>query len=428
MRIVVGSATFFDAFDALLIAFVLPVLIGLWHLTPTQIGLLVASGYIGQMIGGAVFGWVAERYGRLRALAWSVGVLSVMSLACAFAWDVNSLMVLRCIQGLGLGGEVPIALAYVNEFAKAETRGRFVLIFQSIFPVGILVASLLSIWVVPHWGWQWMFMIGAAPALLIALLLRTLPESPRWLATTGRLQEADRVVSDLEAKISKNGAKPLPPVVDAPPVPAGKAGSWRDLFAGIYLRRTLMIWVTWFVASFVGFGIAIWLPTLLRTVYKLPLQEALQYGFIFNIAPVAGVLTITYLVDRTGRRAGFTAAFVFAAAPLILLWAMGAQISVALIVGLAWIAGFFIAMLQLGLFLYAAELYPTRIRALGTGLGSSWTRIGAIVGQPIVGLVLLKADVGAVFLILGAAALVGGAAIALFGVETRGMVLEKLSP
>jgi putative MFS transporter len=428
MRIVVGSATFFDAFDALVIAFVLPVLIGLWHMSPAQVGLLVSSGYVGQVIGCIFFGWVAERFGRLRSLAWTIGVISVLSIACAFAWDANSLMVLRFIQGIGLGGEVPIALAYVNEFAKAEKRGRFVLIFQSIFPVGILVASLVSIWVVPHWGWQWMFIIGAVPAIVAATLRRVLPESPRWLVSKGRLAEADHVVSELEAKISQHGKIALPPLVHVARILTDKAASWHDLFGGIYLRRTLVIWVCWFAASFVGFGITIWLPTILRTVYKLPLQEALQYGFIGNTAPVVGVLTITFLVDRTGRRPGYGAAFAFASVPLIALWMMGAQVSVITIVGLTWIASFFSSMLQVGLVLYASELYPTRIRALGSGIGASWTRIGSMVGQPIVGLVLQSADVAAVFLLLGVVALTGAAAMALFGVETRGVVLEELSP
>jgi putative MFS transporter len=160
----------------------------------------------------------------------------------------------------------------------------------------------------------------------------------------------------------------------------------------------------------------------------LPLQEALQYGFIANTAPVVGVLTITFLVDHTGRRPGYGAAFAFASVPLIALWIMGAQVSVITIVALTWIASFFISMLQLGLVLYASELYPTRMRALGSGIGASWTRIGSMVGQPVVGLVLQNADVSAVFLLLGIVALVGAATMALFGVETRGLVLEELSP
>jgi len=138
--------------------------------------------------------------------------------------------------------------------------------------------------------------------------------------------------------------------------------------------------------------------------------------------------SVLFKVDHTGRRPGFAAAFAFGSVPLIALWLMGAQVSVITIVGLTWIASFFISMLQLGLVLYASELYPTRMRALGSGIGSAWTRVGSMVGQPIVGLVLQSADVAAVFLLLGMVALVGAATIALFGVETRGAVLEKLSP
>ena len=427
MRIVVGSATFFDAFDSLAIAFVLPVLIGMWHLAPAQIGLLVSAGYLGQLIGAIFFGWLAERYGRLRSLSWTVTVISVLSIACAFAWSLPSLAALRFLQGLGLGGEVPIALAYVNEFARAESRGRFVLLFQSIFPIGIVIVSLVAIYVVPHWGWQWMFIIGAVPAILAAGLRRMLPESPRWLATKGRFAEADSVVSALEAKTTAGGA-PLPPIAAVPEIGREQKASWRDLFAGIYLRRTFVIWVAWFVASFVGYGITIWLPTIYRTVYKLPIQTSLQLSFIANVALVAGVFTMTYAVDHTGRRPGFSAAFALSAVPLGVLWLMGPGTAVLPVVILTTIASYFAAMLQLGLVLYASEVYPTRIRALGSGLASSWTRVGSMVGQPIVGLVLQRADVSAVFLLFAVASLVGAAAIAFFGVETRGKILEELSP
>ncbi len=428
MRIIVGSATFFDAFDSLAIAFVLPVLIGMWHLAPAQIGLLISAGYLGQLIGAIFFGWLAERYGRLRSLTWTIAVIAVLSVACAFAWNVQSLAALRFIQGLGLGGEVPIALAYVNEFARAETRGRFVLLFQSIFPVGIVIVSLVSIYVVPHWGWQWMFIIGAVPAILAAALRRMLPESPRWLATNGRLKEADLVVSEIEAKVSDGGRVTLPPLPPVPDVAVEQQASWRDLFAGFYLRRTLVVWVAWFVAAFVGYGITIWLPTIYRTVYKLPIQESLQLSFVANIALVAGVLTMTYAVDHTGRRPGFSAAFTLSALPLGVLWLMGPSTGVLPVVILTTIASYFASMLQLGLVLYASEVYPTRIRALGSGLASSWTRVGSMVGQPIVGLVLQRGDVSAVFLLLAAVSLVGAAAIAFFGVETRGKILEELSP
>src|SRR5581483_3933303 len=122
-RIIIGVATFFDAFDALAIAFVLPVLVPAWKLAGPQIGLLISAGYLGQLAGALFFGWIAERYGRVKAMVWSILIFAVMSLACALAWDYHTLVVARIIQGFGLGGEVPVAAAYISELARAKGRG-----------------------------------------------------------------------------------------------------------------------------------------------------------------------------------------------------------------------------------------------------------------------------------------------------------------
>ena len=172
-RIIVGVATFFDAFDALAIATVLPVIVPLWKLTPPQIGVMISAGFLGQLLGALLFGWIAERYGRMTAMIWSIALFAVMSLVCAFAWDYDSLLVFRTIQGIGLGGEVPVAAVFISELAKAKGRGRFVLLYELVFPIGLVSASLVGLWVVPNFGWQWMFIIGALPAFL-ALALRWL--------------------------------------------------------------------------------------------------------------------------------------------------------------------------------------------------------------------------------------------------------------
>ena len=191
MMSIAGIAHFSDAFDSLAIAFVLPVLVGLWHIAPTEIGFLISAGYVGQMLGAIAFGWIAEKYGRRTSLRWSVAVISVFSLACAFAWNYTAFLIFRTIQGLGLGGEVPVGATYMNEVAAARFRGRIVLLLQSAFAIGIVITSLVSIWIVPNLGWQWMFYIGALPAILALVLRQIMPESPRWLASKLRLQEAD---------------------------------------------------------------------------------------------------------------------------------------------------------------------------------------------------------------------------------------------
>ena len=146
-RIIVGVATFFDAFDALAIASILPVIVPLWKLTPPQIGLMISAGFLGQLLGALLFGWIAERYGRMTAMIWSIALFGIMSLVCALAWDYNSLLVFRTIQGIGLGGEVPVAAVFISELAKAQGRGRFVLLYELVFPIGLVAASLVGLWV-----------------------------------------------------------------------------------------------------------------------------------------------------------------------------------------------------------------------------------------------------------------------------------------
>ena len=124
-RIIVGSATFFDAFDALSIAFVMPVLIGLWHIEPLQIGILIGASYVGQFIGALIFGWFAERRGRIRSATISIAIMSVMSLGCALSGSFPMLLACRFIQGIGVGGEMPVAATYISELSNAHGRGKY---------------------------------------------------------------------------------------------------------------------------------------------------------------------------------------------------------------------------------------------------------------------------------------------------------------
>src|SRR3989454_12416260 len=197
-RIIVGSATFFDAFSALSLAFALPVLIGLWHITPTQSGMLIGSSYIGQFMGALLFSSLAEKYGRIRSAAAATGLMSVMSLGCAIAGNFPALLASRLVQGIGVGGEMPVAAAYISELSKAQGRGRFFMLYEMIFPIGLMTTSQAGALIVPLRGWRAMFLIGGIPGLIITWLLLRLPESPRWLISKGRIAEAEFVVKEIE--------------------------------------------------------------------------------------------------------------------------------------------------------------------------------------------------------------------------------------
>ena len=425
-RVLVGTATFFDAFDALSIAYVLPVLIPLWGLNPGRIGALISIGYVGQLAGAILLGWLAERRGRKFSLLLSVLILSLFSLLCAASWDYSSLFLFRALQGIGLGGEVPVAASYINEISKAKGRGRFVLLYELIFPVGLLSAALVGWWIVPLWGWQFMFLIGALPGLMVLPLRWMLPESPRWLANRGRLEEADRVVAHLEAEASRAGKVELPALV-VKPLGAAQTTRWQELFQGIYLRRTLVVWVLWFAAYFATYGIATWLPSIYSSVFKLPLAQSLRYSVIASCVSLAGTVLCALLIDRTGRKAWFTGASLLGGFLLLALWWLGANSAWQVLV-LASAAHMSFNTISLGLYLYTPEIYPTRMRALGSSIGSALLRVASAIGPSVMGLVVAQGRLANAFLLFGIVLFVACGVNAIWGTETKGQVLEEISP
>jgi MFS transporter, putative metabolite:H+ symporter len=426
-RVIVGIATFFDAFDILAITFALPVLTGLWKIAPQQIGLILSSGFAGQLVGALIAGSLAERFGRLRIAGVTIAIFATMSLLCAFAWNPHSMMFFRFLQGIGLGGEVPVAAAYISEVAHAGNRGRFFALYELIFPLGLLSTAILSYWMVPRLGWQSMFYAGAAPALLVIFLRRLLPESPRWLASKGRLGEADAAVARIERDIVRSGTALPPPQVE--PLAGSLRSSptrWSELFQGIYLRRTLLAWCLWFCTYIVSYGLITWLPTLYGTVFHVPLRKALGYGLITQCIGFVGSISCALLIDKVGRRAWFIGAFFGAALSLFALSLFGA--SATSVFACASAGYFFVASLSLLVYLYTSEIYPTRIRAFGCGVASAWLRLASAIGPGIVGFMIVSQGLRSLFAVFGAFALFGGLAAVIAGVETRSRLLEELSP
>lgn len=427
IRIIVGTATFFDAFDALAIAFILPAIIPLWHLKPADIGWLISMGYVGQLIGALAGGWLAERLGRRPVIIASIFWFGALSIACAYAWSYQSLVVMRTLQGLGLGAEVPVAATYISELAKARGRGRFVLLFELVFPVGILMAALLGRWIVPNLGWQYMFYVGGLPALLALVMMRLIPESPRWLASRGRTEMAKASLAEIEAHVEQATGAPLPPPQAMHAISTANSASWSDLFRGDYARRTLVLWLCWFATYLANYGLTTWLPSVYQQVFKLPIEQALSYGLIANILGLASSLACALLIDRVGRKVWFTCAFGGSAIALLTLWAIGPTTPERVLV-CSTLSFMCISTLSLSLYLYTAELYPTRVRALGTGAATAWLRIASIVGPVTVGTLVASGGLSTVFLLFGSVVLLAAVVIASFGTETKGKVLEDISP
>ncbi|MGB8947251.1 MAG: MFS transporter [Streptomyces sp.] len=429
VRLIVGAVTFFEAFDQLLIAYALPELRHEWDLSTSAATLLLTVGSIGMLIGALLSGRLADRIGRVKVIALCIALSSIANLALSLSTSPDAFMALRFVQGLAIGGEVPVAATFIAEITRSHQRGRFVLLYELVFPAGLTVGALVAAWVVPILGWRWMYVLAAVPGLLCVLVQRKVPESPRWLADHGKADEASEVMSGIEAEVERITGKPLPPVPEALPVaaPGEAASGLRGLFTGRYRRRTLVIGVLWFTGYFVNYGITSWLPTIYQNRYGLSLSDALLYSTVTSCAGLVGCLVAALTVDRAGRRKVITGCLGGAAVMLVALAAVGADTPVQVLVWTSLAAVFFFGS-NICLYLYTPELFPTRMRALGSSMGGAMNRLGVILGPIVVGVVYVGGNVSTVFVMLGAVALVG-AVVAGFGAEeTAGRRLEEVSP
>jgi putative MFS transporter len=252
-------------------------------------------------------------------------------------------------------------------------------------------------------------------------------ESPRWLTAKGRYEEADEIVSRLEKSVVASGRSLTPPAPITTTFQPEAKSSWRELFTGIYRKRTLTIWALWFCAYLVANGTITWLPTLYRETFKLPLQTSLTYGLLTSVAGVVAAVICALLIDKVGRKRWYTLAFLMAALPLALLAILGAESATQVLV-LAGLSYAIVQTITFSLYLYSAELYPTRLRALGTGLGSAWLRLGSSSGPILVGWIIAGFGIQYVFGVFACVVLVGAAVTSLFAIETKGRILEELSP
>lgn len=416
-----GLGWMFDAMDVGLISFVLAALVGEWKLHPSQVGFISSAGFLGMFVGALLAGLLADRYGRKPLFQGTLVIYSIATGLCALAGSLGSLLGLRFLVGLGLGGELPVASTLVSEFSPARRRGLMIVLLESFWAYGWVLAALIGYLLIPRYGWRIAFLVGAVPALYVLVLRRSIPESPRFLEEKGRPAEAEAVMRQVEgesAATSKDAALGK----DSAAAPA--KGRWGELFGAPLLRRTIMLWLIWFGIVFSYYGIFAWLPSLLRATY--PLVTSFEYTLIITLAQIPGYFSAAFLVDRLGRKATLAAYLLLSAVGAFFFRAAGSPAEI-----LVW--GCVISFFNLGawgvLYTYTPELYPTRIRSSGAGSATAFGRIGGIVGPYIVGLLLPSwgAGVGTIFAMFAAIFLVISGIVVIMGEETRGSSLERIA-
>jgi MFS transporter, putative metabolite:H+ symporter len=429
---ILAVGTFFDAFDAITIAVALTVIFTALHIGFVNAGFLISAGYVGQFVGAWAFGYWSETYGRKIAFVTSMALFGVLSIATAFAWDFHSLLVLRLVQGFGLGGEVPAAAALFNEYLRARNRGRVALIYQSVFIWGAMLTPVIGLAVFALFGqdmgWRVLFLFGGLPLIDAVYAWFALPESVRWLLDHGRDDEAETILARIEAQ-PRRVALP-PPQVRAEP--AQQPTRLAELFSGIYLRRTILVWVQSAAAFFVAYGYNTWLPTLYVRIGHLPVNDALALSVVTWVVTLSTMYTQAWLVETIGRKTLFVFGF-----GVVALGGLGGALAVVMfhltgwpmLFGVAVAMGLGIALNSSAAISYTAELYPTRMRGWGVATASSMNRLASIISPTAVGALLGSGfGVEAVFAMFGTVGLIGMIVMATLGIETKHRTLEELSP
>ena len=421
-----GVGWMFDAMDVLLIGFLLAPIRGEFGLDAVRTGLVASAGFAGMFLGAAISGRLADRYGRRNVVQATLVLFSIGSLLSAAAPSFELLLAARVVAGLGLGGELPVISTLVAEFAPRASRGRFIVLLESFWAYGTIAAGLIAVVALPVIGWRGAFAIGALPALYVAYLRRALPESPRYLAEHGRTAEADAIVR----RVEREGGGALITVARPVAPPRSSSARFGDLFSPRYLRRTVMLWILWFGVVLTYYGMFVFVPTLLAE-RGLSVVRSNEFFFLSTLAQVPGYFTAAWLVERVGRKATLVAFLVGTAVAALGFGTTGLGPD-ASTPGPAFVWAALLSFFDLGVwgvvYTFSPELYPTALRATGSGAAAAVGRLGGIAGPLLTPVIVATAGQGAAFGLFTVLLLLTAAAVFVLAEETRGRSLEEIAP
>ena len=421
---ITGLGWMFDAMDTGIIAFILPTLAKLWSLGPAEMGMIGSIGLVGMALGAVCAGELADRFGRKKMFMATLVLYSSATGLCGLAWDFYSLLFFRFLVGFGLGGQLPVAVTLVTEFSPAAVRGKFIVLLESFWGVGWLLAALISYFVIPAFGWHAAFLLGALPALYVFHIFRWIPESVRYLLNKGRTAEAEAIVRRIEDSCGMSAPVSAVSEAEAEEETAVVKSSFRELLTPAFIKRTLMLWCLWFGIVYSYYGIFTWLPSLMVT-HGFTQIKSFEYVMLMTVAQLPGYIAAAYFVERLGRKATLVG-FLISCAVCAYFFGQGGSTAAVL----AWGCG--MSFFNLGawgvVYSYTPELYPTSIRAMGSGWAAAIGRVGGILAPTLVGILLARqGDFSDIFLMFTGVMVGAALIVAVLGPETKGLRLDEIS-
>mgnify|MGYP003362419822 FL=1 len=385
-----GMAWLFDAMDVGMLSFIIAALKSEWNLNEAQMGWIGSVSSIGMAMGAILFGILADRFGRKDILIITLLLFSIATGISAFTTTYILFLILRFFVGAGLGGELPVASTLVSENVPAKSRGRIVVLLESFWAGGWIIAAIISYFIIPSWGWRTALLISALPAFYALYLRYGLKESTiAWNEKT----------------------------IKRPSLKENLLNLWNSR----YYKTTIMLWIVWFMVVFSYYGIFLWLPSVV-ILKGYGLMHSFGYTLIMTLAQLPGYFVAAWLIEKWGRKWVLTT---FLIGTAISALGFGSASNLFSLLSFGILLSFFNLGAWGALYAYSPEQYPTKIRASGTGIAAGVGRLGGILGPLMVGEMLTRQySFTIIFTIFCVAIMVAVLVIIILGKETKGTKLE----
>ncbi len=370
------------------VAYILPLVLKEWRLTPVEGGSIASYTFVGLMLGAAGFGILSDRIGRKKTLILAVAISGIFNGLAFFAPDYTVFCVLRFLSGLGLGGIPPLSVTLLSELVPTRMRAKAVTTATCGFPFGWALSGVVAMFVVPHFGWRVLLAVSGLIAMaLIPFLIVYLPESIRFLSGKGRNEEAGEQMRRIE-KTARLTASQW--TFDSSTQGARQVkGALSQLFSTKLATMTILVWLSYFFTLLTVHGLSVWIPQLfVKAGYSL--VKSYSFSIVQSMWAMVGGFFLGFLLDHFGRKPGLLLSYMFGGFS-ILIFSIADSPAFLYLAGIA--TGLFVLPLPSVLHVVAGEIYPTSIRATGVGWAAVASRVGSILG-PIFGGAIQMAGLG----------------------------------
>ncbi|VBB09535.1 sugar transport proteins signature 1 [Lucifera butyrica] len=418
----VAIAYFFEFADLNRFAIIVPKLMNIWGVSVNTVAYVTSFSFLAMAVGSAIGGWLADFYGRKKALTITVMMFTIISVLSGFAWDIWTLGLCRIVGSAGLAAMTVIAVIYVNEMFPAKLRGKYQAYAMVIGICGTPVTNLIASAVVPlaPWAWRLVFIWGLL-GFLYLLFSRRIFESPRWYESREQYDKADDILCRIENEVRREkGALPVPPLA-VPEVKIDKTPI-AVLFQRKYLGTTLLLTVVWVTETIGFFGYSSWAPALLAKE-GFSAGKSIFYIALTTVGAPLGPYIASMVTDRFERKwclAIFGA--IIGASGLL----YGLTFNPIMIV----LFGFIVNLFERGYtalgYAYSPELYDTKVRSIGTGLSYGAGRLSNALGPIIIAYLYSTHGYRSVFYFIAATWFIGALTVGFFGPKTKCSESNKL--